>query len=123
MAGHTYVYVAARDLMTNAPLFDTFTSQLHDAINNPHFLLAWSRLHPTMLLWVLVVGGCAAIERPQWLWFVRQVRRVISILRITTFSHFRRILAQVVWLERPFKDSLHALWSDLEDRIHPVFGG
>ena len=99
MAGHTYIYVAVCQLMLNAPLFDTFTSQLKDALEHSCYLLSWSKSHPVMHLWVLAVGGCAAIERPERAWFVGQLLRIILILEIGTLIHLRRLLEQVVWLE------------------------
>ena len=117
MAGHTYIYLAVRQLMLNAPLFDTFTSQLKSSLDQPCYLLMWSKSHPVMLLWVVVVGGCAAIERPEWAWFVNQLLKVVLILKIATLDDLRRLLEQAAWFEYPFKESLTVLWSETEYQL------
>lgn len=117
IAGHTYIYVAIRQLMLDAPLLDTFTTQLYDALNDPRHLMQSANSLLMMLLWVLVVGGCAAIERPEWEWFVNQVLRIVVLPKIDTVDQLRQLLQQIVWLERPFRDALAELWLCVQDHL------
>ena len=50
-----------------------------------------SHILSCIYLWVLAVGGCAAIERPERAWFVSQLLRIILILEIGTLIHLRRL--------------------------------
>ena len=114
MAAHTYLYVAPRQLMLNAPLFDTFVSQLKDALYDSRLLSTWQRLNPSLLLWVLVVGGCTAIERPEWNWFVRAIAKVAKYSRVSTLKQLRGVLESLIWYRDPFDYALTALWSGVE---------
>lgn len=114
MAGHIYIYVAVRHLLLNAPLFDTFVSQLHDALDHPYNLSIWSHSRTVTVLWVLTVGGCAAMERPQRSWFIGHLLGIMSSLKVTTLGRLRQLLEQAVWLDGPFNSSLTTLWSEVE---------
>lgn len=70
-----------------------------------------------MLLWVLVVGGYVAIERPEWEWFVNQVLRIVVLPKIDAVDQLRQLLQQIFWLEQPFRDALAELWLCVQDHL------
>jgi len=67
-----------------------------------------------IFLWVLVIGGIAALDKPERSWFVSQLARVVERLKID-WRGVEDILESFLWLEFACNTGGHELWVEVMD--------
>lgn len=122
-AAFIYIYVALREVPLGGHLYSTFVGRLRSALDGTGFMLVWSNTHPTMLLWVLVIGGMAAIGRPERSWFVSQLVGVCMILKLQSLQGMKRILRDITWVEGLYDGLMKTLWTEIESHLGSVKSG
>ncbi|KAL4878310.1 hypothetical protein BJY04DRAFT_114061 [Aspergillus karnatakaensis] len=75
----------------------------------------WGSSHAqVVLLWILTLGGIAAIDTPHRPWYADMLRRVLDHNEITLYDELQRCLAVIAWhpvaCDKPGTD----LWADVE---------
>jgi hypothetical protein len=65
-----------------------------------------------VLLWILVLGGIAALDKPERSWFVSQLALLVERLKID-WAAAERILETFLWLEIACSSSGRRLWSEV----------
>lgn len=113
-AAFVYMYAVLREVPIISILYDTLVKRLRSALDHAGFMLAWSHTQPTLLLWVLAVGGTAAFARPERPWFVNQMVGLSAILELRTMKDLERALRETMWVAGPYDHSFRALWLEIE---------
>lgn len=67
-----------------------------------------------LLLWLLLMGGIAALGTDDRWWYVRQVHWLIKILEITSWEHLKVTMASVLWLDSPCDFEGLAIWEETQ---------
>lgn len=67
-----------------------------------------------VFLWILVIGGIAALDKPERPWFVSQLARIVERLKID-WRGAEEILDSFLWLEFACNTSGHQLWDEVMD--------
>jgi hypothetical protein len=116
-AAFIYIYVALREVPIGGHLYSTFIERLRSALDHSGFVLAWSNAHPSTLLWVLVIGGMAAIGRPERFWFVSQLAGVCMILKLQTLQDMKHIVRDIAWVEGLYDGLMKTLWTEIEVQL------
>ena len=116
-AAFVYIYAALRDVPLGGRLFDKFVERLRSALDHPGFMLAWSNSHPSMLLWVLVLGSLAATGRPERSWFVSQFVGVCMILNLQSLQEMLRVLQNITWVKGFHEGLVEKLWTEVELQV------
>jgi hypothetical protein len=65
-----------------------------------------------VFLWILVLGGIAALDKPERPWFVSQLVVVVERLKIDRFGA-RDIMETFLWLDSACLPSEHQLWDEV----------
>jgi hypothetical protein len=71
------------------------------------------------LLWMLMLGGIAALDKAERLWFVSQLVRLVRILRMD-WDSIEEILESFLWLESACGPGGRLLWSEVMEFIDPT---
>jgi hypothetical protein len=66
-----------------------------------------------LLLWVLLMGGIAALGTVDRWWYVRQLRWLATILKIDSWEHLRLTMVSILWLESPCDFEGFVLWEEV----------
>ena len=64
------------------------------------------------LLWLLVMGGMAALGTENRWWFIRQVHWLASILEITSWEQLKTTMDSILWLNTPCDFEGLAIWEE-----------
>lgn len=73
---------------------------------------------PTLLLWILTLGGIASMETPHRLWFIGRLHLQLEELGITSWKGFTRKMETLVWLDSPCGLEGLALWNEVQQYGH-----
>jgi hypothetical protein len=65
------------------------------------------------LLWMLVLGGIASLDKPERVWFVEQLARLAAMLDVD-WCEVKEILGTFLWLESACGDGGKELWGEVE---------
>lgn len=119
LAALIYLYTYLRDYPVQAPLFNSFIQSLGAALfsSSSSYDQGWQESNPSLLLWILTTVALAAAGRPERLQFVRELARMVTRMRITTFQEFVAAARQMVWIDRkdPKRDAAwRLLWRDID---------
>jgi hypothetical protein len=66
------------------------------------------------LLWVLVIGGIASLDKPERAWFVEQLEIVKEVLQVDWYV-VTRITDRFLWLDNACGESGEELWAEVEN--------
>lgn len=77
----------------------------------------WSTM-PTLLLWILALGGIAALGTPHRLWFVENLHVQLGNLGIISWEGFVHILSTLIWLDSPCGIEGLILWKETQQHGH-----
>jgi hypothetical protein len=113
-AAHLYLYLVAREVPPMSALVYRLVQRLHESLEEQ--LPGWwtSNIErQTWLLWMLFMGGVAAVGRVERWWFVRELGNVCRMLGIWSGVAFRDDLMKVLWQEAWCVDHCAALWQDV----------
>ncbi len=122
-AAFVYIYAALREVPLGGSLYNIFVERLRSALGCTSFMLAWSNTHPSMLLWVLAIGGMVAIGRPERPWFVSQLAGVCTILKLQTLQDMKDTLRDITWVEGLYEGLMQTLWTEIELQSGSVESG
>jgi hypothetical protein len=65
------------------------------------------------LLWMLVLGGIASLDKPERSWFVEHSAQLVVVLDVN-WHEAKEILGAFLWLESACGDSGKELWGEVE---------
>ena len=65
-----------------------------------------------VLLWILVLGGIAALDKPERPWFASQLGRLASKLEFNDWYEVKDKLDNFLWLESACGQGGHMLWNE-----------
>lgn len=84
----------------------------------------WQRC-PTVLLWILVIGGIAASETGERMWYVQNLGTVAAVLGIWGWEDVAEELGEYLWLESTCDAGGRALWAEAvrNKRVVEEFNG
>ena len=68
---------------------------------------------PTVLLWILVMGGIAAFETGERMWYVQNLGAVAAVLGIWGWEDVAEELGKYLWLESACDGGGRALWAEV----------
>jgi hypothetical protein len=77
----------------------------------------WAEM-PTLLLWILTLGGIAALETPHRLWFVGRLHLQLEELGITSWRGFTHMMESMIWLDSPCGLEGLTLWNEVQHYDH-----
>jgi hypothetical protein len=66
-----------------------------------------------LLLWVLIMGGIAALGTTDRWWYVQQLHWLAAMLEIRTWEHLKPTLVSILWLEAPCDFEGLILWEEV----------
>jgi hypothetical protein len=66
-----------------------------------------------LLLWVLMMGGIAALGTADRWWYVQQLRWLAAILEIDSWEHLRLTMVSILWLDIPCDFEGLVLWKEV----------
>lgn len=112
LAALIYLYTCLRDYPTQAPLFDSFTTTLAEALFSPSYSQDWAESRYSMLLWVLTTGALTAEGRPERTKFARELARLMTKKGIASFYEFVASAREILWIERR-DERREAAWRSL----------
>jgi hypothetical protein len=67
-----------------------------------------------LLIWILVMGGIAAIDTVERLWFVSMLRELIVSVGVSNWEEMRDLLRCFLWLESINDVDGRVLWGEVE---------
>jgi Fungal specific transcription factor domain len=65
-----------------------------------------------VLLWMVVLGGIAALDTPERSWFVSQLAFIVRTLDIEKWVEIENILETFLWLESACSEGGQLLWNE-----------
>jgi hypothetical protein len=74
----------------------------------------WSSM-PTLLLWVLTLGGIAALDTPHRPWFVTRLHVQLEELGIISWKGFVHTMGTWIWLGSPCGTEGLILWKEAQE--------
>jgi hypothetical protein len=66
-----------------------------------------------VLLWMLVLGGIASLDKPERPWFVSQLALMVRKLRLMDWGGVEDILESFLWLESAYGKGGQELWDEV----------
>ena len=75
---------------------------------------------PDFLLWILVLGGIAAFEKPERNWFASHVARLVKERKIDNLERIEEELTSFLWLDSACGPGGRQLWSDMMERLNTL---
>ncbi|KAL2071175.1 hypothetical protein VTL71DRAFT_12410 [Oculimacula yallundae] len=113
-AAHIYLWLAIRELPPTSELLYRLLQRLHGSLIGT-LQLWWNSTteREAWLLWILFIGGIAAVGRLERLWFVSEMVRVCKALGIWDEDALRRSLETVLWQDEFCDDKFTSLWEDM----------
>lgn len=65
-----------------------------------------------LLLWLLTMGGIAALGTDNRWWFIQQIQWVTQMMELDSWEHFKATVASILWLDSPCDFEGLALWEE-----------
>ncbi|KAJ5322454.1 hypothetical protein N7452_010743 [Penicillium brevicompactum] len=65
-----------------------------------------------LLLWLLTMGGIAALGTDTRWWYIQQIQWVTAMLELHTWEHFKSTVASILWLDSPCDFEGLPLWEE-----------
>jgi hypothetical protein len=69
---------------------------------------------PSLLLWLLTLGGIAALDTPHRLWFVARLHLEIREMNICSWQSLVQIMTTFIWLDTPCGMEGMILWKEIQ---------
>ncbi|KAH7351275.1 fungal-specific transcription factor domain-containing protein [Rhexocercosporidium sp. MPI-PUGE-AT-0058] len=113
-AAHIYLWLVIRELPPTSELVYRLVQRLQGSLVG--ILPGWwssSKERQVWLLWIMFVGGIAAVGRGESGWFVGEMVGVCRILGIWDKTALRGCLEGVLWQEEFFGEKLSLMWQDM----------
>jgi hypothetical protein len=79
----------------------------------------WAMI-PTLLLWILALGGIGALGTPHRLWFVQKLHMQLGNLGIISWEGFVDIMSTLIWLDSPCGIEGLILWKEIQQYGHQL---
>ncbi|PVH89111.1 hypothetical protein DL98DRAFT_96440 [Cadophora sp. DSE1049] len=111
---HIYLWLAIRELPLTSELVHRLAQRLQESLVGK--LPGWwtsTREGTLWMLWILFIGGIAALRRGERLWFVRKIVGVCKTLDVCDKNALRKSLRLVLWQEEFCGEKLELLWLDM----------
>jgi hypothetical protein len=99
-------------ISNNTSMLQMYVTRLKAAFENMNFTNSSSQDTniSNILLWILVLGGIAALEKPEGPWFVSQLRLLVETLKID-WNGVTEVLETFLWLDSTCGRSGRHLWT------------
>ncbi|KAH7399808.1 fungal-specific transcription factor domain-containing protein [Cadophora sp. MPI-SDFR-AT-0126] len=113
-AAHIYLWLAIREIPLTSELIHRMVQRLQESLVGT--LSQWwtgTRESMIWLLWILFVGGIAAMGREERMWFVQEMSGICRTLGISDNDTLRNSLYLVLWQEEFCGEKLELLWLDV----------
>lgn len=91
-------------------IFRRLSSRLKNVLEDSKFDQCW-QLSPKLLLWLLVLGGIAALESEERSWYVGTLAVVSRSLNISEWDDVAEEMAHYLWLESACDAGGRLLWA------------
>lgn len=121
IAGFVYVYLALREIPTEVVIYNKMVSRLRSVLESLDQTQSFGGLETGLLLWVLVVGGAAALGRPERSWFVTLFTRLRQVLQLKSWVEAKGMLKEYAWVENNFETLSKGFWEESE-RMDEIVG-
>jgi hypothetical protein len=109
-----YVYLVLRELPTELVIYNKTVFRLKAVLESLDQSQSFGGLDTGFLLWVLIVGGTAALGRPERPWFVTLLTRLREVLNLGSWENAKMVLKGYAWVENSFAIYSHAFWEESE---------
>jgi len=93
--------------------YPELTQLLRYELESTHLKLSPSIPDLELLLWVLVLGGIAALGTTDRWWYVQQLRWLAAILEIDSWDHLKLTMVSILRLESPCVFKGFNLWEEV----------
>lgn len=94
--------------------FQTLVSRLQNSIGTEGFN---KDIHvPDLLLWMLIIGGVAALDKPERVWYVSQLSIIVKKRNIYEWKCVEKILGSFLWLDSACSQGGRKLWLEVMER-------
>ncbi len=110
-----YNYLVFRSMPRSSSVFDILVTRLKSNLDSIDPEQLWSSFPLPLLLWILVIGGWAATDRPEYPFFLTQVSRLRRSLGLEIWEQAKLILLEYAWVEHICELPCKSFWleSDL----------
>ena len=77
---------------------------------------------PTLMLWILTLGGISALGMTERGWFIRQIARIVTTYpsEYGTWEDVGRVMHRFLWLDSACDTAGRLLWSEVEQQRHSI---
>jgi hypothetical protein len=109
-----YLNLALRDVPPRAAMHYIIIKTLITSLKQggQSIVSGWSK-DLALLLWILAVGGAAAVGRPERPFFVTNLAVVVIAMDLSSFEEFGTVLKGTAWSDRFGRQHSVALWNEL----------
>lgn len=99
----------------SSAVLQTLVQKLAAAIEEAE-LERYGNLIPDLLLWILVLGGIAALHKPERSWYVDRLVTFSRVWDVVKWSDVKAVLVRFLWLDSACGASGRKLWSLVAER-------
>jgi hypothetical protein len=114
LAAIIYSILVVFPLPASKAPFPELIIQLKEELSNPNSNIknTWER-SPELLLWILFMGGIAAIGLPERTWYVRAISGLAVSMKLSSNARLREILQSFLWLGSTSDGDGCDLWTEV----------
>lgn len=95
IAGTTYLYLVVQKLPVRSLTYDYVVERLKNALDHPDIFDNTEKYPPSVLFWILCIGGIASHGRPQREWFRMSLVKSRQILALRTWQDAFHALGKI----------------------------
>jgi hypothetical protein len=70
---------------------------------------------PDLLLWVLVLGGIAARNAEERVWFINALDRATDMAAVSSWEELKQVMTSVMWMESVCDPGGQTLWNEISE--------
>jgi hypothetical protein len=74
----------------------------------------------SLLLWILTLGGIAALDTPHRVWFSERLHLQLGDMGIISWEGFIHIMNSLLWLDSPCGVEGRILWKEAQECGHQL---
>ena len=93
-------------------LFHKITHWLKAVVEESELDPCW-QLYPKTLLWILILGGIAAFNTPERVWYVQKLKAISSLLECSLWEAVVDELRSYLWLDSACEAGGRVLWEEV----------
>jgi len=110
-----YALAVVYPMPDNFNVLQVYVARLKAAIEDTNILSSSCQPKSVSdtLLWIFVLGGIAAIDKPERPWFVTQLGLLVKTLKVD-WNCIKEVLDPFLWLDSACGDSGRHLWTQVE---------